>query len=154
MSKNQNKTSEPGPYVNPPNEEQILTRMRNLATVGEVFNLVNEIFPNWIIAMLPGFCTVYHHLKSNWLEVCSKIEVHTTEVMIVQDFPPGDDYTLVHHFCECFTRAGFAVRRKYEFIPCGKCKRAVPTEVVWGLFKSQGVHVPEEWSNKCSLCFS
>jgi hypothetical protein len=75
------------------------------------------------------------------------------QVMIVDDFDFGPDYSLIGHFAECFTRAGFSVRTKSQFIPCEKCMSAIPNEALYNLLKDkEGVSVPNIWKDTCTSC--
>jgi len=140
-------------YVDPPNAPEILDNMRNLPTLGHVKALLDETFPTWFVTTMEIFCPDYPHLNKNWRSICKKSNTKRTQVMIVDEILFDESHSLVTHFSECFTRAGFAVRRKQEFIPCENCGSAVPTQVMWQLFKEKGnVQIPKVWSSKCVGC--
>jgi hypothetical protein len=139
-------------YQNPPNTDEIMEKLKSAYTIGSVKNLVEDVFPGWFITVLRGFSNDYPHLTKNWQTVCKSMNVGMAQIMIVDDYFEDEAHTLVRHFAECFTRAGFAVRRKAEFIPCEKCMSAIPSEGMYNLMKEKDFNVPEKWSNKCIAC--
>lgn len=140
-------------YQNPPDHEDIMNQLKNAKTIGEVKNLVDKIFPTWFVTVLRGYSSDYPHLTDNWKKTCEEIGVAPAQVMIVDDFDFGPDYSLIGHFAECFTRAGFSVRTKSQFIPCEKCMSAIPNETLYNLLKDkEGVRVPNVWKDTCISC--
>jgi hypothetical protein len=139
-------------YQNPPNTDEIMEKLKSAHTIGAVKNLVEDVFPGWFITVLRGFSNDYPHLTKNWETVCKSMNVGMAQIMIVDDYFEDEAHSLVRHFSECFTRAGFAVRRKAEFIPCEKCMSAIPSEGMYNLMKEKDFNVPEKWSNKCVAC--
>ena len=139
-------------YTNPPETEKIMEELKNCKTLGEVKSLADRVFPDWFITTMARFCEDYPHFQNNWNLVCQKIGVKHTEVMIVEEVEQGPQYTLVQNFAECFTRAGFAVRKKMEFVPCSKCGVAVPSQLVYKQLQEKNITIPQEWSATCSSC--
>jgi hypothetical protein len=137
-------------YTDPENTVDLLLKIKNSPTMGVVKNLMDETFPGLFITVLPSFCDDYPHLNKNWETICNSIPTTPKQIMILDNYP--EDATLVKAFAECFTTAGFAVRRKAEYIPCGKCGKAVPSESIYTLFKEKGFSVPEQWSQYCVKC--
>lgn len=144
-------------YKDPPEHAAILTRLiQDVKTIKDVKDLVDEVFPGWIITFLPGFSDDYPHLNRNWLSLCTMNKTHPTQVIIVDNYPNIEgDYTLVGHFSECFSRAGFIVRKMTEYIPCSVCNRALPTEVGYKALQSNNIKdIPGEYRTHCSTCMS
>lgn len=139
-------------YKNPENYQDIIKKINNLPTLGHIHDYVKKIYPDWIITFLSSYCDDYPHLYKNWLGLTKHLNIKPTQILIVEDFVPNDTHSLINYICECFTRAGFSVRRKTEFHPCSSCKKAVPSEYMWKIFKENGIIVPEPWSEKCSNC--
>ncbi len=139
-------------YLDPPNTIEILNKMRSLETLGDVKKLLDETFPTWFVTIIEVYCPDYPHLMKNWRKICDMSGTKTAQIMIVDDITFDDSHTVIKAFSECFTRAGFSVRRKMEYIPCDKCTSAVPTQVMWNIFKQKGIQVPEKWSAKCTGC--
>lgn len=139
-------------YIDPSNADEILVQMRTLPTVGDIKKLVDEIFPDWIITVMSDYSDDYPHLKSNWRTICNMAKVTPAQVMIVDDILSGENYRLVRAFAECFTRAGFSVRRKAEFISCDVCGKAIPSIGMWKYMGNKNINVPENWFPTCQKC--
>lgn len=140
-------------YVDPEGTPEILTLMRTLPTLGDIKELVDKTFPDWIVTVMEVYCPDYPHLQKNWREICKMTKSRPAQVMIVEDVVHDDAHSLVASFAECFTQAGFSVRRKREFIPCENCASAVPSQMMWHLFHQKGgFKIPEKWSPKCVGC--
>ena len=69
-----------------------------------------------------------------------KAGVKPKQIMIVEEVEQGPNYTLVQNFAECFTRAGFSVRKKMEFFP--NTGRALPTQIINKQLVEKGIDVP------------
>lgn len=131
-------------YTDPENTVEIFLKIKNCATIGEVKNLVDKTFPGLFVGTLSTFSDDYPHLNKNWQSICESLSTTPKEIIIFDNY--SDDCSLVKSFAECFTRAGFAVRRKCEYIPCEKTGKAVPSEAIYNLLKDKGFTVPEKWS--------
>jgi hypothetical protein len=152
MTETAKKVKDPDKYLDPENTPQIINRLKNSRTLGEVMTLVNEVFPDWIVNTMEVYCSDYPHLTTNWKHICRMSKSRTAQIMIVEEIPEKDDHSLINTFAECFTRAGFSVRRKREYIKCENCGSAVPNTELWQIFKEKGFLVPEKWSEKCTGC--
>ena len=140
-------------YSDPSNTREVIEELRNVATLGEVNTLINRVFPDWQVAALTGFCGCYPHLTKNWEMLCKRIEVPTAQIIIVKELAFDDNHLLMRNFVECLTRAGFAVRRMVDYIPCSKCEVvAVPTPQIHNLMKEKGIAVPETNIPVCKTC--
>jgi hypothetical protein len=142
-------------YIDPPNAPEIISKMYNLSTLGDIKNLVDEIFPEWFVTVMDSYCANYPHLQQNWSKICQMIPVRPTQVMIVEELYDSTDesHTVLNAFAECFTRAGFSVRRKREYIPCSKCNKvAIPSRPLWIILKEKNIKTPLEWSSSCYNC--
>jgi hypothetical protein len=131
-------------YEDPGNASEILERLKRVRTMKEVLGLASETFPDWFVTCLPGFSPDYPHITKNWHDLCTKMGVAPAQVMIVEYVSLGDPKnSLVAHFGECFTRSGFAVRAKTEYVPCSESGYAVPSFNAWKTMKDMGISVPE-----------
>jgi hypothetical protein len=137
-------------YTDPDNLIDIITQIKNSATIGDVKKLMDSIFPTLFITIMVSFSNDYPHLNKNWNTLCSSINTTPKKVIIFDNYT--EDCILVKTFAECFTTAGFSVRRKNEFIPCKKCGKAIPSEHIYNIFKEKKVDVPEHWSVYCVSC--
>ena len=134
-------------YEDTGNTPEILELLKRAKTMKEVLDLASDTFPDWIITCLPRFSPDYPHITTNWHNLCAKIGVAPAQVMIVEYVSLGDPKnSLVAHFGECFTRAGFAVRAKTEYVPCSESDCAVPSFNAWKTMKDMGLPVPETWA--------
>jgi hypothetical protein len=141
-------------YEDPENAPEILGLLKQAKTMKNVLNIVKDTFPEWIITYLPRFSPDYPHIAANWHKVCAQLNVTPAQVMIVDYVSLGDVKTsLIAHFAECFTRAGFAVRAKTEYIPCSESGCAVPSASAWAAMKDMGLSVPETWAPTWSGAF-
>jgi hypothetical protein len=138
-------------YNNPTNTDEITEELRECKTLGEVKNLTERVFPEWFVTTISKFSVDYPQFQQNWEMVCKKIGVKPLEIMIVEDVEQGPDYTLVQNFAECFTRAGFCVRKKMEFFPCEKCGCCLPSQIVHKQLVDKGFIIPE-WKITCQNC--
>ena len=140
-------------YRDPNNTKEIIEEIKKCATMGDVNNIITRVFPDWQIAAFSGFCTGYPHLNNNWYNLCSRIGVGPTQVLVVRELSFEDDHTLLRTFVECLTRAGFAVRRMTDYVPCSKCENiAVPTPQIHELMKEKGIVVPDTNVPICISC--
>ena len=140
-------------YIDPSNSIDILNRLKELRTLGDVKKLVDDTFPKWIISTMNSYSKDYPHLTENWEKICDISESRKAQVLIVDDITFDDSHTIIKTFCECFTRSGFSVRRKVEFIPCEKCNCAIPTYSMWKEFnKKKNIKIPEKWRSVCVGC--
>ena len=137
-------------YTDPENLVESIIKIKNSQTLGDVKQLMDSIFPTLFITVMNSFCDDYEFLNENWRNLCISIPTTRKQVMILDNYP--DDCTLIKTFAECFTTAGFVVRRKYEFIPCEKCKKAIPSESIYNFFKEKNFNIPEKWSRYCKSC--
>jgi hypothetical protein len=140
-------------YLDPPNALDIIEDIKKCKTIGEVKNIANKIFPGWIITYLPKYCDDYPHLTDNWNVVSKSIGIEKQSIIIVDDiFFDKSCYSVITIFSECFTRAGFLVRKKNDYFPCMKCKSAIPSLELWNFFKRKEIAIPDTWSSTCKQC--
>jgi hypothetical protein len=140
-------------YNNPDNSDEISIKIRNTPTIGGVKKLVDEVFPDWFVTTLDSYSIDYPYLQSNWIKCCDKIGCPTAQIMIVQETELGDNHTLIREFAECFSSAGFSVRRQMEFIPCSVCIAALPSIMMYDYMKENQMKVVDSgWADKCVNC--
>ena len=137
-------------YVDSEDLMENILKIKNSPTLGDVKKLMDSIYPTLFITVFDSFCDDYPFLNENWRKLCNSIPTTPKQIMILDNYP--DDCMLIKAFAECFTTAGFLIRRKYEFIPCEKCRKAVPSEIAYNIFKDQNSVVPDVWSRYCKSC--
>ena len=139
-------------YRNPNNVDEIMEKLRNVKTIGEVKDLVDQVFPEWFVTTMDSFSIDYPQFTDTWIGICNKIGVKPTQIIIVEEVENGDNYSLIQHFAECFTKAGFAVRKKMQFIPCNKCNHALPSLILYNVLKEKKSPILDSWNSKCQKC--
>jgi hypothetical protein len=140
-------------YKDPENKEVLLERMSTLESLEDVRKMTIDVFPTWIIGFVDNFSTDYPHIQRNWVNMCTKFGIKRQKIMIIDDMVFDKDHSFIIAVAECFTRAGFMVRRKIEYIPCRVCGNALPSQLSWKLLRDNlGNNIPSNWSDKCSTC--
>ena len=140
-------------YKNPENTTELNEKIRNCPTLGDVYSLVNSIFPTWIKCFLKEYSHDYPHLQTNWTIALQDKGLKPTSIMIVDYLlASGEEYSLIRDFAEIFSQAGFIVRSEDELGWCSVCNRGVPGKAQHEEMKKRGLQVPIEWSEKCIGC--
>ena len=142
-------------YKNPSPEitESIMKNLRDAENHNEVIEIINSIFPTWIIGCSKKYSVDYPHFTNNWENVCKKIKCKTLDIIIIDELIFSDkEYSIVQTFCELLTLFGHSVRRKEEFFECKFCSDIIPTENVYNKLKNLKIKVPKVWSMKCANC--
>lgn len=139
-------------YTDPSYSSEIIKKLSDLKTIGDIKNLADQVFPGWFVSSSNDFCNDYPHLSINWKKFCDMISANRTLIILVDNISFDDSHTVIRAFAECFTRAGFSVRSVDEYILCSACNKVIPSEHIWSVFKEKGAQVPTEWSEKCSTC--
>jgi hypothetical protein len=130
-------------YKDPENYKELIEGLSDIKSIKEVIEYIDRIFPSWIITFLDGYSPAYPSLTKTWNELCKNIGVKPTAIMIVDHIEFTTECSLIQTFGELFTNAGFAVRNKYQLVPCVKCGKAYPTEELHELLRNKGVQTPE-----------
>lgn len=138
-------------YQDPENIDEIMERLKTLPTLKEVKELIEEIFPNWMVAFIPRYSYDYEFFQKNWFKICQIGNISPTEILIIDDMIFDENHYLIRTFAELLSRSGFSVRRKQEFFPCYKCGLALPTKDLYNMIEERSV-VPDVWSSKCKNC--
>lgn len=140
-------------YKDPPNIQEIMEKMKTLASMREINDLVETVFPDWVVTFMIGYSYDYPNLTTNWKKICDIAKTKPAQVMIVEEIVCDENHLLLNAFADCYTKAGFSVRRKREIIPCQKCNDiAVPSEAMWKVYQENYIPIPTVWSNKCAEC--
>jgi len=140
-------------YSDPSNTQDILKQISNTADLGGVREILDKVFPTWIVGMIPNYSKDYPHLQNNWDLICKKLGVERTSILVVENIVQDEHHVLIQTFAELLCRSGFCVRRKSEFFPCYKCGAALPTQILYDLMKEKMSHnIPKNWGTTCSTC--
>lgn len=141
-------------YKDPENKNDIINDIKNAETHNEVMNIINRTFPEWIVNCCDKYSSDYNSMNINWKVICDKVGAKQLNIILVDFIKFKDpEYELINIFCELLTIFGHSVRRKDEFILCGKCnKNCIPVKSVYEDMKSKNLNVPPVWSSECSKC--
>jgi hypothetical protein len=139
-------------YSDPENIQDIVKDIIKSKTIKDVNDLLEKIFPDFVVNALVGYSRDYPHLDVNWRAMCDTLKVSKAQIILTQDYPEDDKHVLVKAFCEILTQSGFIVRKHSEFIPCSVCSLALPSENLYTKMKEGKVPCPAIWSSKCSDC--
>ena len=140
-------------YKDPHNTEEIINEIKNAETHDQVVNIINNVFPTWILGWPKKYSKDYQHFQHNWEFVCKKSNCNTLSIIIVDKIIFNDpNYTLIRLFCELLTVFGHSVRRKEEFIACNVCGNVIPTKMVYDQLVERKINVPQIWTEKCKNC--
>jgi hypothetical protein len=140
-------------YIDPPNVEEIIEKIKNLPTLGDIKPLLDEIFPNWMVGTIDEYSDDYPSLKKNWKTICKTLKVPRTQILLIDnDLNIDENHKLVCLFSEILTKSGFCVRSKNHLFPCKKCGKALAQPMLYDLLKEKGIQTPSVWSPICENC--
>lgn len=140
-------------YTDPKDINSLLEKVKGAETMQDIMNLVTNTFPTLILGSIDDFSDDYPHIQRGWINMCKKIGIKRNKIIIIDDIVFDKDHTFIIAIAECFTRAGFMVRRKSEYIPCKVCKKAVPSHSSWEVMRDNSIPgIPTTWRSTCSTC--
>ena len=139
-------------YEDPENVNDILQELKNCPTLGDIYKLINRVYPTWIIEFIGNYSFDYPHLRSNWIEATRKANIKPAQIMIVDYLGMTAKYSLIQHFAEIYTICGFIVRSKDEVCICSVCNRVLAGESQHRHMLELKLPVPDVWSDKCTGC--
>jgi len=144
-------------YLDPENWEGILHEIKIAQKEEEeITEYISRFYPKWIVGSTNDYCNDYPYLKHTWNVICERNGVNRQKIVLVDKvfFDKKDQvsHNLIMGLCEVFTRKGYVIRRKEEFIGCEKCGKAIPVQELWVLMKEKGMPVPIAWNIKCTEC--
>ena len=139
-------------YLDPPNAIEIIEKVKTLPTIGDIKLLAEELFPGWCLSTAKEYSKDYPNLTENWKIVCKATKTTQAQILLVDDVFFEDENSIIRMFSECFTRAGFSVRKNNDYTECSKCKAIIPSLELWSIFKEKGFKVPITWSGDCVAC--
>lgn len=141
-------------YQDPENIDEIIEELKRSKTIENVVDLINRVYPTWILYYLRKYSEDYPHLQSNWENYCNEQKVRPAHIMIINEFLIDKNHTLIGVFAELFTICGFIVRTPKDICPCDNCDCALPSpERFIQMKNSKTIKLSiDEWSPKCSKC--
>ena len=130
-------------------EEQI----KGCRTFRDIEILMHKTLPGWCLGFINKFSEDYPKFTENWNQTCEKAGVKPAQIMIVKKLDSKrDNNKASNFFAECFTKAGFCVRRSIEFTSCPACSSAIPTKELYNIIKENDKNIPNKWSCYCRKC--
>lgn len=128
--------------------DEHLKIIKQIPNIGKIIEYINTVFPTWLLGLYEGYCYNYPTFNNNLKKNI------TNKILLVDDMIFDDEHRLIRTFAEIFSKSGFLVRSKQEFIPCKSCKnKLVPTYYLYNALKIQkNISFPETWSDKCYKC--
>lgn len=132
--------------------QEVLDKIKGCKTLKQIEILMKEILPGWCLGFLNKFSDDYPVLTKNWYSMCKKINIKPTQIMLVKNIDISKKQTPESLFSECFSKAGFCVRRITEFNYCPNCLSAIPTEKLYNIIKENNNNIPKKWSQYCINC--
>jgi hypothetical protein len=130
------------------NDPTSFNEINQLATMKDVFDLIERKYPNWIVDLVDKYSDDYPHLQNNWQTLVNYSKTKMQKIIIVENFDNEEQLS----FAELLTHAGFIVRTKVELIPCSVCNSAIPSETIYNKMKEHNIQFNFTWSNKCKNC--
>lgn len=139
-------------FIDPKNISDILEEIKNAPSMKDIYEIIEKVYPGWILMFLVKYSDDYNHIQRNWEYACKENKLNKGQIMIVDTLEFDDDHKLIQIFCEIYAKSGFMVRGKDELYPCEICDCAIPCEESYNIMKQKGLNVPEKWSNRCIKC--
>lgn len=141
-------------FSDPDNLDKIIEDIKSCRTIGELIELVNNVFSGWIIGLVPKYCSAYPHLTQNWHYICNQNRVRPAMIVIVSYLSDDSEHSLMNIFLDAFYKAGFVVRLVNHFAPCSSCYQAiVPSRSIYDKFVENNIlRLPSLWTSTCQNC--
>ena len=141
-------------FTDPDDLDRIVQDIKSCKTIGELIELVNNVFSGWIIGLVPRYCNAYPHLTQNWNYISNQMRVQPSMIVIVSYLSDDREHSLMNIFLETFYKAGFVVRLIDHFAPCSTCLQAiVPSRAIYNKFVENNIlRLPSVWTSTCQEC--
>ena len=141
-------------FTDPEDLDRVVEDIKACKTIGELIELVNNVFSGWIIGLVPRYCESYPHLTQNWNYICNQNGVRPTMIVIVSYLSDDKEHSLMNIFLEAFYKAGFVVRLVDHFAPCSTCyQMVVPSREIYDKFVENNIlRLPSVWTSTCKQC--
>jgi hypothetical protein len=56
--------------------------------MGGIFEIINRVYPTWLVTTADKYCDDYPHLTKTWIETVQEIGVKPAKIVIVSYFHP------------------------------------------------------------------
>lgn len=141
-------------YTDPSNLDDIVEQIKNVQTFEGIYQIVNTVFPNWILKFIPNYCLNYPHIQQNWYHICRQNNLKPSQIIIVNYLSDDREHRLMNIFLDVFYSSGFVVRLNQHYDVCPTCQSfAVPTEYMYRCFVERNIpNIPSTWTPTCYNC--
>jgi len=140
-------------YKDPENLDFILKQINNIKDIDGILDLIDTVYPSWIVYMINEYSEDYPHLIKNWNTITNTSNIKKGKIIIVKFMCDKDDHKLIRIFADLFTTSGSVLRTINDLTPCPRCYTAIPSEYVYNKMKEHKITtLPEKWSNLCTKC--
>ena len=141
-------------YTDPSNLDDIVEQIKNAQTFEGIYQIVNTVFPNWILKFVPHYCPNYPHIQQNWYHICRQNNLKPAQIIIVNYLSDDKEHRLMNIFLDVFYSSGFVVRLNQHYDICSRCQSfAVPTEYMHRCFVERNIpNIPSVWTPTCYNC--
>ena len=135
-----------------------ILKIRNAKTEKEMYEIINEMFPDLIIAFSNKYSDDYQYLTDNWNKICKIFKTTPKKIVLFNVIDNEDPKSPQNKLCDELTNMGYVIRRNNEFFLCDICNSAIPVKDLFKrlrFFKAKSdfeVKIPDIWSKQCSSC--
>ena len=60
-------------FTDPSNIDEIKEQIKNCPTVKDVIEIINNVYPSWLVNIIDNYSDDYPHLTKNWDIICEKL---------------------------------------------------------------------------------
>jgi len=139
-------------FEDPTNMQELMRNLNSISDIQELILFINNIFPEWICQILHGYSQDYPHLQKNWLAITALSKTKPKKILIVEQIVYDKEHKILCMVVELLALSGYIIMTKDEFIACGSCYKAIPTEKIFNILKNNNLIQLDTWSDKCSTC--
>ena len=132
--------------------KDIMEEIKGCRNFKDIEILMHKKLPGWCLGFMDKFSDDYPEFTKNWHKTCEKVGIKPAQIMIVKKLDITKKNSAHTFFADCFTGAGFCVRRNIEFTSCPACSSAIPTKNLYNIIKENNVNIPRKWSSYCVNC--
>lgn len=148
-----------------PDSEKIESLIESIKKNDDLYELIHQLLPNWIIHTCDGYTSEYSILESNWKNLCSEWKTTPQKILIVSHVPSREEFEklqsndsafqILATCCNRLTGNGFVVRADTELVACEKCKQAMLSRRVYDYLQQHKSPLASgEWNECCKACQS
>lgn len=164
-----------------PDSEKIESLIESIKKNDDLYELIHQLLPDWIIHTCDGYTSEYSILESNWKNLCNEWKTTPQKILIVSHVPSREEFEklqsptskagrrsedaivdvsdssfrILATCCNRLTGNGFVVRAESELVACKKCKQAMISRRVYDYLQQHKSPLASgEWNECCKACQS